>query len=81
MKLQTFEFQLEISFIKQKLSKVISQGSSSSMVKDAGVRYGGLWFELWYVFFPPDIFCTPLFEYLDPAILHLLGFYFITLSL
>ena len=40
-------FQLEISFIKQKLSKVISQGSSGSVVKDAGVRYGGPWFELW----------------------------------
>ena len=41
-------FQLEISFIKQKLSEVpISQGSSGSVVKDAGVRYGGPWFELW----------------------------------
>ena len=37
-------FQLEISFIKQKLSEVISQGSSGSVVKDAGVRYGGPWF-------------------------------------
>ena len=40
-------FQLEISFIKQKLSEVISQRSSGSVVKDAGVRYGGPWFELW----------------------------------
>ena len=49
MKLQTFDlsrFQLEISFIKQKLSKVINQDSSGSVVKDAGVRYGGPWFEL-----------------------------------
>ena len=36
----------EISFIKQKLSEVISQGSSGSVVKDAGVRYGGPWFKL-----------------------------------
>ena len=50
MKLQTLiinRFQLEISFIKQKLSEVISQGSSGSVVKDAGVSYGGPWFELW----------------------------------
>ena len=33
MKLKMFEFQLEISFIKQKLSEVISQGSSGSVVK------------------------------------------------
>ena len=43
MKLQTFDyiskFQLEISFIKQKLSEVISQGSSGSVVKDVGIRY------------------------------------------
>ena len=50
MKFQTFglsRFQLEISFIKQKLGKEISQDSSGSVVKDAGVRYGGPWFELW----------------------------------
>ena len=50
MKLQMFvisRFQLEISFIKQKLSEVISQSSSGSVVKDAGVRYGGPWFERW----------------------------------
>ena len=42
-----FELQLEISFIKQKLSEVISQGSSDSVDKDAGIRYGGPWFEIW----------------------------------
>ena len=52
MKLQTFDytvsrFQLQISFIKQKLNEVISQGRSGSVVTDAGVRYGGPWFELW----------------------------------
>ena len=50
MKLQTSDHE-QIStrnFIyKQKLSEVISQGSSGSAVKDAGVRYGGPWFELW----------------------------------
>ena len=40
-------FELEISFIKQKFREVISQGSSGSVVKDAGDRYGGPWFELW----------------------------------
>ena len=40
-------FQLEFIFIKQKLSEVISQGSSGLVVKDAGVRYGIPWFELW----------------------------------
>ena len=63
MKLQTFDYK-QIStrnFIyKQKLSEVISQGSSGSVVKDAGVRYGGPWFELWYVFFVFFyIFCAP----------------------
>ena len=38
---------LEFSFIKQKLSAMISQDSSGSAVKDVGVRYGGPWFELW----------------------------------
>ena len=57
MKLQTFDYKqistrnfnykAEISIIKQKLSEVISQGSSGSVVKDAGARYGGPWFELW----------------------------------
>ena len=46
MKLQMFNYKLEISFIKQKLSEVISEDSSGSLVKDAGVRYGDLWFEL-----------------------------------
>ena len=46
MKLQTFNYKLEISFIKQKLNEVISQDSSGSVVKDAGVSYGGPWFEL-----------------------------------
>ena len=72
--------QLEISFIKQTLSEVISQGRSGSVVKDAGVRYGGLWFELWSVFistffvhlFYPMV--TALLKYLDPVILHLLSF-------
>ena len=51
MKLQTFEYKQistkKNSIIKQKLSEVISQGSSGSVVKDAGVRYGGPWFKLW----------------------------------
>ena len=50
MKLQTFDYEqvsTRNSFIKQKLSEVISQGSSGSVVKDADVRYGGPWFELW----------------------------------
>ena len=50
MKLQTFDYK-QIStrnFIyKAEISKVISQGSSGSVVKDGGVRYGGPWFELW----------------------------------
>ena len=80
-------FQLEISFIKQKLSEVVSQGSSGLVVKDAGVRYGGPWFELRldfvfnifvHLFYPV---VTALLEYLDSAILHLLSFCFITLSL
>ena len=57
------------------------------MVKDAGVRYGGPWFELWQVVFF-DTFAqlfyhmvTALLEYLNKMILHLLGFCFITLSL
>ena len=90
MKLQTSiisRFQLEISFIKQKLSEVISQGSSGSVVKEAGVRYGGPWFELWYVFFStffahlfyPAV--TALLEYLNPTNFNLFGFCFITLSL
>ena len=47
MKLQMFDYKqisTEISFIKQKLRELISQGSSGSVVKDAGVRYGGPWF-------------------------------------
>ena len=66
---------------------MISQGSSGSVVKDEGVRYGGPWFELWQLFFL-NIFGTPFYpvvtaqlEYLDPVILHLLGFCFLTLSL
>ena len=50
MKLQTFDYEqisIRNSFIKQKVSEVISQGSSGSVVKDAGVGYGGPWFELW----------------------------------
>ena len=47
MKLQMFNYMLEIPFIKQELSEVISQDSSGSVVKDAVVRYGGPWFELW----------------------------------
>ena len=91
MKLQALiisRFQLEISFIKQKLCEVISQGSSGSMVKDVSVRYGGPWFKLLYCKFFFDIFVhlfypavTALLEYLDPTILHLLGFCFITWSL
>ena len=51
MKLQTFDYK-QISNrnfinIKHKLSEVISQGSSGSVVKDASVRYGGPWFKLW----------------------------------
>ena len=42
-----FDYKLEISFIKQKLSEMVSQGSSGSVVKDAGVRSGGPWLELW----------------------------------
>ena len=89
MKLQTFDYK-QIStrnfiYIKQKLSEVISQGSSGSVVKDTGIRYGGPWFELWYIFFPTFFahffypVVTALLEYLDPVILHLLSF--ITLSL
>ena len=51
MKLQMFEYKQistkKISFIKQKLSEVISLGSSGSVVKDADVRYGDPWFKLW----------------------------------
>ena len=46
MKLQTFVYK-QIStrnFIYK--AEVISQGSSGSVVKDAGVRYGGPWFKL-----------------------------------
>ena len=32
---------VEILFIKQKLIEVISQDNRGSVVKDAGVRYGG----------------------------------------
>ena len=50
MKLQVFDYK-KIStrsfIIEQKLSEVISQGSSGSVVKDTGVRYGGPWFDLW----------------------------------
>ena len=35
----------QITFIKQKLSEMISQ-NNGSMVKDVSVRYGGPWFEL-----------------------------------
>ena len=79
-------FQLEISFIKQKLSEVISQGSSGSVVKGAGVRMevpgsnSGKFFLTFFAhLFYPTV--TALLEYLDPAILLLLGFCFITLSL
>ena len=47
MKLQMFDYKISTRNIKQKLSEAISQGSSGSVVKDAGVRYGGPWFELW----------------------------------
>ena len=70
-------FQLEISFIKQKLSEVISLG------KDAGVRYGSNSGKLFLTFFAHLFYpaVTVLLEYLDPAILHMLSFCFITLSL
>ena len=65
---------------------MISQDSSDSVVKDAGVRYGGPWFKLcmvsllstffMYIFYPT---VTALLEYLDPTILHLFGFCFIVL--
>ena len=80
-------FQLEISFIKQKLSEVISQGSSGSVVKDAGLgmevpgsNSGELFFSTFFthLFYPA---VTVLLEYLDPEILHMLSFCFITLSL
>ena len=47
MKLQTLIYKLEFSFVKQKLSELISQDSGGSLVKDEGVSYGGPWFELW----------------------------------
>ena len=76
-------FQLEISFIKQKLSEVISQGSSGSVVKDAGVRYGGTLVSFFSTFFVHLFYpvVTVLLEYLNPEILHMLSFCFITLSL
>ena len=88
MNLQTFDYkQISTRNFIYKLSEVISQGSSGSVVKDAGVRYGGPWFELRLVCFFQH-FCTPfypvvtaLLEYLDPAILYLLSFCFITSSL
>ena len=66
---------------------MISQGSSGSVVKDAGVRYmevpgsnSGKFFLTFFahLFYPV---VTALLEYLNPAILHLLSFCFITLSL
>ena len=82
------KFQLEISFIKQKLSEVISQDSSGSVVKDAGVTVGMevpgsnsvKFFSTFFaqLFYPA---VTVLLEYLDPMILHMLSFCFITLSL
>ena len=62
---------------------MISQDSSGSVVKAAGVRYGGPWFGLFSTFFVHLFYpvVTALLEYLNPAILHLFGFYFITLSL
>ena len=50
MKLQMFDYKqisTRNSFIKQKLSEVISQGSSGSVAKDAGVRYAGPLFKPW----------------------------------
>ena len=50
MKLQMFDYK-QIStrnyIYKAELSEMIIQGSSGSVVKDAGVGYGGPWFELW----------------------------------
>ena len=65
----------------------MSQNNSSSVVKDGSVRYGGPWFDLCMVkifqhcfvvsFF--NIFVIAILEYLNPKILHLFGFCFITL--
>ena len=50
MNLQTFDYK-QIStrnFIyKAQIKRDDQPSSSGSVVKDAGVRYGGLWFELW----------------------------------
>ena len=47
MKLQMFDYKQKFHFITEKLNVVISQGSSGSVVKDAGVKYGGPRFGLW----------------------------------
>ena len=68
----------EFSFIKHRLSEVINQDNSNSMVKGAGVRYGVPWSKLWYVFLAPFYpTLTALLDYPNPAILHLFGFCFI----
>ena len=58
---------------------MISQGSSGSVAKDAGVRYGGpgsnfgkVFLDIFVHLFYPVV--TALLEYLNPTILHLLGF-------
>ena len=55
------------------LSEVISQDSSGSVVKDVGVRYGSNSSKLFSTFF-----VHALLEYLDPAILNMVGNFVIT---
>ena len=70
---------IEFLIIKQKLSEVVSQDSSGSVDKDVGVRYGGFSTKLFSTFcasFYPSV--TAQLEYLNPMMLHLFGFCFIT---
>ena len=71
---------LELLFIKQKLSEVVSQDSSGSVVKNVAVQYGGPSVKLFQPFcasFSPSV--TTQLEYLNPMIIHLFAFCFITL--